>query len=123
MKNNLKDRIRAASVGSMPKPKSVIVDLSDNEDEPMLVEVRQPTPRQRQDYLEKCRDEDYTVDSLKMQLYGVIDFTYVPGTDEKVYDEADFDAMANSGLGSFIDKISEVFVELCNTDHKNAKKS
>lgn len=118
---NLKDNIRAATLGKSVKPRKISVAINGEH-----VEVRQPTLRQRNDLRDKCmvsQDDTLVADAVLYQIWGVILFCYVPGTDERVFDEGDFDSLANQPSGSFVDDLFEAFIDLSSVDISNEKKS
>ena len=122
----LRNKLRAVTIGAVKKPRSKVLEINGEK-----LEVRQPTIKQRDDLRSKCIDRipldngdfEMKLDSIAYQIWGVILFTYIPGTNERVFENADFDLMANSFTGSFVDDLYEVFVELSNVDIKHEKKS
>ncbi len=122
----LRNKLRTATIGAVKKPRSRVIEINGEK-----LEVRQPTIKQRDALRDKCVDKipldngdfEMKLNSIAYQIWGVILFTYIPGTNEKVFEAADFDIMANSFTGSFVDDLYEVFVELSNVDIKHEKKS
>lgn len=112
-----RDKIREATVSASKKPLSSIVNYGG-----VKVEIRQPTVKERHE-LTKRGMTDGEFDFLKYQIWGVILFSYVPNTKERVFEEGDFDALANQTSGAAADKLFEAWNTLSNVDIENEKKS
>ena len=84
-------------------------------------EIRQPTIAQRNEITSRCRQGD-NFDGLAYQVWGVIMFTYNPDTNERVFEDTDYEQLANMPTGSFVDVIGESIIELSNVDISEAKK-
>lgn len=84
-------------------------------------EIRQPTIAQRNEITNRCRQGD-NFDGLAYQIWGVIMFTYDPETNARVFEDTDYEQLANMPTGSFVDVIGEAIVELSNVDISDAKK-
>jgi hypothetical protein len=79
------------------------------------VEVRQPSVKSRRDLMKRATDGG-SVDLALFMVWGVIFNTYVPATNELVFDEMDFDALMEKPVGGFIDQLSEAASEMMNVD-------
>jgi len=127
MTNTLRDKIRSATIGASNKIGTRIVEVGGGQ----KIEVRQPTIKQRNDLRELCvskvplgnGDFEMTHDGVAYQVWGVIRFCYAPGTDERIYDDADYDTLANQPSGGFMDTLFEMFVSISNVDVDVEKKS
>jgi hypothetical protein len=118
---NLAD-IRSALLGSAHgSRKSVSVEIGD-----MTLTVRQPTVRQRSRLLKAAGMFDTSAatsgkkssgsDMGLMQVLCVIECTYVPDTDEKVFAQTDLDTLLNTPAGGYVDRLSKVAMDLMNVD-------
>ncbi len=89
-----KDILRSKILGQ--KPLTDVVELEDG----VQIEVRQSSVGQ---ILDAMKTEDN-----KIRLLGIlVDCCYVPGTDEKVFDAADVDALAQMPSGSYWQKLMD----------------
>ena len=52
---------------------------------------------------------DGEADEAAIVIWGIIYFCYVPGTDERVFDDVDFDNFMNSPLNGFFGVLREGF--------------
>ena len=78
------------------------------------VEIRQPSVKGRQKILRDAT-VDGTIDSMEFLTRSVIENTYMVGTDERVFEDADYDVLVNKPTGGFLDKFGEKCAELMNT--------
>lgn len=141
--SSLRDRIRAKTVGSrhtfvrkiiyyhppVYSEKSVydhgtgqyytFVEIEGYED-PVAVEVRQPSVKERNQVVSKYRNSE-TMD-MDLILWMAINQTFVPGTDEPVFTKEDYDALVNSPAGGFADQFGNQALELLNVDTDAAGK-
>lgn len=112
--SSLRDSLRSAGLKSRPA-KSQIVKFDGNE-----YEVRAPSVRQRGQILVKAGiaasaapdksgkpAEPKAPDMARLQVVAVIASTYAPGTDERVFEDADFDGLADSNSGDLVDALAE----------------
>ena len=108
---SLRDAIRKATLGSQSEFKKEVVKWNGVE-----VELRQPSVKQRQELFKRCVGDGGKIDSLEFMTLGVIACTYVPGTDEKVFDDTDYDGIMARPAGGFLDKFGAQIAELTNVD-------
>ncbi len=112
-----RDEIRAATIGAKKHFRTKIIQFNGVD-----VEIRQPTLRERRTLQEKCLDDKGNVDLFEFLLWAVIVNTYVPGTKEKVFDDADYEALLSEPIGGFVDRYSDSISDLMNvsgTPEKN----
>lgn len=95
---SLRDNIRSKTIGAPKHFKKNIVKIDDVE-----VEVRQMSVKDRLEIFSKSSNGEGGVDALRFQLWSVIYSCYVPGTNEKVYEEHDYDQLVSNPTGSFVD--------------------
>lgn len=108
--------MRANTLGAKRDFKKEIVTI-----EGIEYEVRQPTLRERSDLRKRCSSisgETMKFDIFEFLIWAVIGFTYVPNTDEKVFEETDYDALSDLPAGGWFDELSEVASKLTNVDSK-----
>ena len=114
------DSLRAATLGKTSKFESVIVDIEGHQ-----FEVRQPTIRDRMRLnalsSEKGPNGVPVVEPFKFLVWAVILNTYNPGTDTKVFQEEDFEAMMSMPSGGPLDKLGTAAVDLINISYAAKK--
>lgn len=111
MAQSVRDRIRSATVGKSEQFKSKTFTYNGVD-----VEFRQPCLKDRQLLINKARNKDGEFDFIEFLIWSVISNTYVPETNEKVYDESDYDSMVAKPSGSFVDKFGSEIAELMNVE-------
>jgi len=62
------------------------------------------------------------MDALDMILWGAIYCTYVPGTDDKVFEESDYAVLSEQPSGGIVDKLGKVALDLLNVEDGNIEK-
>jgi hypothetical protein len=117
--------IRQALLGNRPEFKTkVIKDANGFE-----YEVRQPSIRGRSDIRKSATTTDdkgnITFEPFDFMLRAAMACTFVPGTNELVFCDEDYDALVSMPAGSVIDELSQTAAEFCNVEGKvsDAKKS
>jgi len=119
---SLRDKLRAKTLGSGIKRKREIVKIDGEQ-----FEVRQPSVAQRSSIMSAAKprvdetDGTTTVDIGMMQVQSVICCTFVPGTNEYVFDAEDVEQMLESPAGSYVDKLSKVAQDLMNVKKEDAE--
>ncbi len=99
-----RDDLRNALLGSAPKPESQVIMLFGVE-----VELRQPNLAS----IMKARAEgDDTTRAIDM----IIEYAYVPGTDEHVFETADRDTIKTWPFGKDLANLNAVIAELTGVD-------
>lgn len=112
-----RDRLRAATLGEKRVFRRVEVEYGGNK-----FELRQPSIRMRQRMNSKCTDGK-VFEFEMFVLYAIIECTYVPGTDERVFGDADFDTIVDAPPGGFLDALIEAILPLLNVEDERKKKS
>jgi hypothetical protein len=56
------------------------------------------------------------VNSALMQVLAVMRLTYVPGTDERLFEQADQDSLMNEESGGLVDVLGKAAVKLLSPD-------
>jgi len=120
-KKSMRDILRAKTVGAKKQFKSEIVEWDGEK-----FEIRQPSVGQRGKILQASKVQTGDVEKMdfaKLQAVAVICCTYVPGTNEQVFEEADLDALMELPAGSFVDEFSQVALRLMNVEAEVAAKN
>jgi len=116
---SIRDKIRSATLGNKTQFNSKIVKYNGVE-----IEVRQLTLKEKTDYYSNCLDEKTQLPNpLKLQVLGIILSCYVPNTNEKVFEDSDFDVLSNDVAGGYTDELFLAFNELSNLNLDEAKKN
>lgn len=98
---NLRDALRAATVGSKKEFKRTQVEYAGN-----TFEFLQPALRDRKDLLKRVTDDEGNIDSVALMVEAVIALTVIPGTNERVYESADRESLMGFPSGSFVDEFA-----------------
>jgi hypothetical protein len=115
---SLRDQIRAATVGSKNTFKSEKVTLNGID-----IDVRQISIKARDMYVESALQKDQSVDLLKLKINAIIASCYVPGTEDLVYEDTDFDLISQSVTGGYADKIWVAIQKMSNLTIDDVKKN
>ena len=118
MSLKLKDVLRKATVGSNKVFKKSVMDFDGNS-----VEFRSVTVRDRDNIRNKATDKDGNIQMAAFQIWAIIFMTYVPESDERVFEEADFESLMSQPAGSFVDKFAEEALKLLGTGDEAGKSS
>jgi hypothetical protein len=103
-----RNELRAALVGKKHKPKSEVVSLFGTE-----VELRQPTLAA----ILRSREED---DERKRTTDVFLNYAYVPGTDELIFEEGDRDVILNWPFTEELFQVQMVIAKLTGVDISGA---
>jgi len=109
-----RDSLRKLTVGAEKDFANEIVEYNGDK-----FEIRQPSVSVRSKILKKASvsddfDDFGKVEFDKMQIYAVIYCTYVPDTDERVFDESDIPALKDQPTDSFVDDFAAAAMSLMN---------
>ena len=99
-----RDQLRKALLGTAPKPKSTIIELFGVE-----VELRQPNLGA----ILKTRD---TGDDASRAIDMIIEYAYVPGTDDHVFEDTDVDTIKKWPFGDDLARLNSAIAELTGVD-------
>lgn len=102
---SVRDSLRALTIGSTKHFKRTTVTIDGND-----FEVRSPSVKQRAAIFKMAgvSDKDKQPDIAALQAAAVIELTYVPGTEERVFSDKDYAAIYDSPAGSWVDELAEV---------------
>lgn len=111
-----------------PKQRVRHPPLIGDDGQPMLVEVREPTLKQRAAIyraagIASANAERDGIDMAALQVEAVIACTFEPGTEVRVFDERDRPALLAQPAGGFCDDLFEVIQPLLNSSEKEAEKN
>lgn len=130
---SLRDQIRSKTLGAKREFASELVETED-----MTFEVRQPTVGERGRIYQKALPDKMSqsdseegmakelmsrVDFSQLQIWAVIKCTYVPDTDEKVFESSDFESLSNLPAGTFLDDLATAAMKLLNVKPKEDAKN
>ena len=116
-----RDDLRAATLGQTRKFISRKVKYNGQE-----FEIRQPTIKARAALRKQSSvyrvDGTVDFDLFEFIVQAVIANTFIPGTDERVFEPNDYEALVANPPGGFIDEFGAIATELMNVDSDEAKK-
>lgn len=120
-----KATLRNLTLGAKKQFQTKKVAIKDEAGTEHEFEVRQPTLKERSDLRKRCTS--VTKDGMEFNLFefliwAVINHTFVPGTEEKVFSEDDYDGLIDLPAGGWFDELSEAASSLCNVGGDDAKK-
>jgi len=105
---NTRDAIRAALFERDPKREIKIVEYNG-----VKVEIRAFTVSQKNNYVKLALDpKTGEQDPLLLQVHGLVGSCYVPGTNERIFDLADMDAIGETVYGGMVDVLLEAIADL-----------
>jgi hypothetical protein len=110
-----RDTLRSSIIGR--KSKGDILTFEGKE-----IELRCGSIRDRDTILKLCQVDDKgnscEFNDLKFMILTVIAHTYIPGTNENIFEETDYDSLESGDIGGFIDFVTAHILEKENTDKK-----
>lgn len=118
-----KDSLRSSTIGAEKDFAKEIEEWDGKE-----FEIRQPSVSARSKILQKAQQKPGMenlgdVELSKMQIYSVIYCTFVPGTNERVFDEGDIPALIEQPTDSFVDKFASTAMRLMNAKAEEKAKN
>lgn len=112
-------KIRNATLGAKKNLRKEVVELEGG----IKIEVRQPTQRSRSALSEKAT-KDGQIDNTLFMIHSVIELSFDPETGEKVFTDADVDAMLSEPSGdSYIDKLFDGVIKVMGANVDDAVKN
>jgi len=112
------DKLRAATIGAKKNFKSETIEFNG-----VKFEIRQPSVSARSELTKQCTGSDGQINMFKFLVWLVIELTYEPNTDNKVFTAEDYDTLVGQPTGGFVDAFSEVAASLVNVDMEDKKKT
>jgi hypothetical protein len=108
---SLRDILRNAVLGAKPNFKTSVVEVDGQK-----YEIRQPTNKQRSVIMKSSRVEnskgEKEADDLMLTLNAIIALTYVPDTEEKVFEPTDYDMLSSLPAGGITDKLGNKAIQM-----------
>lgn len=103
----LRDELRAATLGAPSVQDKKLVEWGGKK-----FEVRRPTLKQTQSIQSLAKKKNGEVDDALALVQGIIHCVYAPGTDERVFEQADVDGIVNRGVEDFLGVFARALGEL-----------
>lgn len=125
---NLKNKLRAATLGKSRGFRKTLVEVAELGDDgaPLIVEVREPNVSQHSRILSDAGlsgGDVSKLDHARMQVAAVIACSFVPGTDEKVFDETDRAALLELPAGGWLAQLAQAAIAYLSPDEGAASKN
>jgi len=120
-KKSMRDILRAKTVGAKKQFKSEIIEWNGEK-----FEIREPSVRQRAKILQASGAQSLDpndIDLAKFQTLAVIYCTYIPGTNERVFEEGDLEALMEMPSGTFVDDFAQIAFKYLNVQPEVAAKN
>lgn len=114
---SIRDNLRSKILGKSHVFKSEVVEYDGDQ-----YEVRQPSVKSRKMLFKKCMSEDGRIDTGDFIAWGVIYNTFVPGTDELVFEETDYEVLMSLPSGGILDKLGTVASAMLNVEDEPVEK-
>lgn len=83
--------------------------------------VRQPTVGQRDIFVKKSTHED-VLNHRKMAFYAIVDCVRLKGSDEPLFEEADYDTFMNQPIGGVFDELTDAVLNVLSTSKEDIEK-
>lgn len=119
--SELRDKIRAKTVGSNKIFKSRIVEF-DGVD----IEIKEPSVKTWGQILKAVMTIEDGVSKTEMDKYliwSVIYCAFVPGTNDLVFEDADYDSLESFPRSGFVGEFSEIAMDMMNSDAERTEKN
>lgn len=110
VKSTPRDLLRSVTVGAPKNFKTEIIEFEGQE-----FELRQPSIKVLQTIAEKS-ESDGSVGMIDLGIWGMILCTYVPGTNDLVFEEGDYKEIISHPKSKFIEELSSKAIELISID-------
>jgi len=120
--SDLKSKIRAKTIGSRKAFKYKIVEFEDVE-----IEIREPSVKVWGQILKSVMgmEGDNTAGKMeydKYLIWSVIHCAFVPGTDEKVFEDTDYETLESFPRRGFVGEFSDIAMDMMNADQEKVEK-
>lgn len=119
--SDLKNAIRAKTVGSSKIFKSKLVKFDGIE-----IEIKEPSVKIWGQILKAVMTIEDGVSKTEMDKYliwSVIHCAFVPGTNERVFEDTDYEALEGFPKSGFVGEFSEIAMDIMNTDAEKSEKN
>lgn len=119
MAQKTRDALRTAILGGTHRLKRELLRLPASDgSEGIEVELRQPTIGALSRSAMQAEK-----DKVPPTVRTLIEYCYVPGTDDKVFEDADADVLSDLPTGAWLSKLNEVVGRLIEFNPKEAEKN
>ncbi len=120
--SDLKNKIRAKTIGSTKVFKSRIIEFDE-----MEIEIREPSVKVWGQILKAVTGIEKDNTSGKMEydkylIWSVIYCAFVPGTDEKIYEDTDYETLESYPKSGFVGEFSEIAMDMMNSNQEEVEK-
>lgn len=106
-----RDRIRSATLGKKDQFRTETVEVNG-----VQVALKQPSVGEREEIFAAIRDEQGNLDHVKLLTWGVVKLAYVPGENQRVFDDMDYDELVKHPTNSWVDKLGESVLNVLNVE-------
>ncbi len=126
---SLRNKLRSATLGNVRAFRSTVVKVSlPNEHgvEELEIEVREPSVATRARIMKEAGVQSgdmARLDIARLQVEAVMVCSFVPGTNDRVFDDIDRDALMQLPPGGWIDALSAPAMRFLNLDEDDIKKN
>jgi hypothetical protein len=117
MNQSTRDKLRAATLGAKNNFQKKVVTINGES-----FELRQMSIRDRSEVRALTVDENGFSDPYAFNVRSVIRCTYAPETGEKVFEDADFEALMDLPADSFMDLLVAEMAKMINVSTDTEKK-
>ncbi len=122
------DALRAATLGKTHQFKTIKVTHEAEGQDPITVKIKQPTVKQRNDIIKRCRNgkgPEAQVDEMEFLIQTVIELVLDPESGKKIFTQADRAVLLEQPSGGFIDTFGTAAAELLSLEgqEKNSPSS
>lgn len=123
--SDLKNKIRSKTIGSAKIFRFNKIKIDDDGTE---IEIREPTVKEWGNILRNVMSVDGDKGQTKMEydqylVWSVICCSYVPGTDEKVFSEEDYETLLQVPKSSWVSEFSEIAMAMMQSNVEEAEKN
>ena len=117
---SLRNQIRAATVGSKKVFNTELVMANG-----MQIECRQMSVKDRANLVADTEVEGQSdrVDTETWQIFNIIRNCFVPGTNDQIFEETDYEVLASQPCRNWVDTLSQALMRLNNIDVEELEKN
>ncbi len=113
-----KKEIRDKTIGAAKIFKSKRINYGDVD-----IEIREPTVKAWGDILRNVTTEEGKMEFDKYLAWSIISCAYVPGTNEKVFEEADYDLLLEMPKSGWVTEFSDIALAMMSADMEEVEKN
>jgi hypothetical protein len=106
------EKLRSATLGKTREFVKELVEIDGCQ-----FELRQPTVKARSRIFDRSVDSGTGKhDPFAIMLWGIIECTYCPESGERVFTDHDYEALASTPVGGYVDELGKSVMTLFNID-------